>query len=65
MLVFYLLLTITVTGVYSYLPDRLIVLHARMAYYLFGAEADKGRVAHVQRLVAGLVRANASAPREL
>ena len=58
-LIFYLLLTITVTGVYRFLPQQLDVLHQRMTYYFFGHEADKSGVQAVQQLVSGLV-ANSS-----
>ena len=60
--VFYLLLTITITGVYKILPGQLDAVQHRMVYYFFGQEADKPRV-YVQRFVAGLV-GNSSA-REL
>ena len=65
MLVFYLLLTITATGVYKYLPQQLVVLQSRMVYYFFGAEAERGPVANVTRLVAGLVAVAGNASREL
>lgn len=55
LLIFYLLLTITATGVYRFLPQQLDVLHQRMAYYFFGHEADKSGVQAVQQLVSGLV----------
>lgn len=50
-----MLLTITATGVYKYLPQQLDVSQQRMVYYFFGHEADKGGVHVVQRFVSGLV----------
>ena len=54
----YLLLVLTVTGLWKYLPDHVTVFKERMTYYLFGHEAeDKGAV---QRLVSGWVGHNLS-----
>ncbi|EKM53101.1 uncharacterized protein PHACADRAFT_52265, partial [Phanerochaete carnosa HHB-10118-sp] len=41
LVVFFLLLTITATGMYKYLPQELDVIQQRMVYYFFGQEADK------------------------
>lgn len=56
--VFYLMLTITITGLYKYLPQQVDMLTQRMVYYIFGHEADKAL--HTQRLMAGVVGMNAT-----
>ncbi len=53
----YCFLTLTITGVWTYLPAQLTLLEERTVYYVFGPEVKAGAVV---RLVSGLVGHNAT-----
>ncbi|GJE93990.1 hypothetical protein PsYK624_101570 [Phanerochaete sordida] len=54
LVIFYLLITVTATGVYRFLPQQLDVLHSRTVYYFFGHEASQSGAQAVQQLVSGI-----------